>query len=258
VGRLLQVASRGPSFSAQGEVPVEERREPVQHGLLPDPVPVVRREARNRRENLRHRRTRRRKSISLKRTTRLKPEDTPPPAPPAPPSARGYRVGVIIEVDDWEASLRFYRAVLRLDITKQSPSYVSFAGLLALAPAATPRAGEGGQLTINSSSFDSRQAVTIFVPASDLDDFRRRIAASGSAVSPSGERHGRKMFRCLDHRRQRHRAARAERRRESADGRRFGRSPFRVWLRYTERRGFWAGVGGRDLLFRAEAVDPRV
>jgi predicted enzyme related to lactoylglutathione lyase len=134
-------------------------------------------------------------SISLKRTTRLKPEDAPLPAPP---SARGYRVGVIIEVDDWEASLRFYRDVLRLDITKQSPSYVSFAGLLALAPAAPPRAGEGGQLTINSSSFDSRQAVTIFVPASDLDDLRRRIAASGSAVSPPGERHGRKMFRCLD------------------------------------------------------------
>jgi ADP-ribosylglycohydrolase/predicted enzyme related to lactoylglutathione lyase len=137
-------------------------------------------------------------SISLKRTTRLKPEDAPPPAPQAPPSARRYRVGVIIEVDDWEASLRFYSNVLQLDISKQSPRYVSFAGLLALVPAATPRASEGGQLSINSSSFDSRQAVTIFVPASDLDAFRRRIAASGSAVSPPGERDGRKMFRCLD------------------------------------------------------------
>ena len=137
-------------------------------------------------------------SISLKRTTRLKPEDAPPPAPQAQPSVRRYRVGVIIEVDDWEASFRFYREVLRLDISKQSPRYVSFAGLLALVPAATPRASEGGQLTINSGSFDSRQAVTIFVPASDLDDFRRRIAASGSAVSPPDERDGRKMFRCLD------------------------------------------------------------
>jgi hypothetical protein len=45
-------------------------------------------------------------SISLKRTTRLKPEDAPPPAPQAQPSVRRYRVGVIIEVDDWEASLR--------------------------------------------------------------------------------------------------------------------------------------------------------
>jgi hypothetical protein len=61
-----------------------------------------------------------------------------------------------------------------------------------------PRAGAARQLTINPNSFDSRQAVTIFVPASDLDVFRRRIAASGSAVSPRGERDGRKMFRCLD------------------------------------------------------------
>jgi catechol 2,3-dioxygenase-like lactoylglutathione lyase family enzyme len=136
-------------------------------------------------------------SISLKRTTRLKPDDTPPPAPPASPPRR-YRVGVIIEVDDWEASLHFYRDVLQLDISKHSPRYVSFAGLLALVPAAMPRAGAGRQLTINSNSFDSRQAVTIFVPASDLDDFRRRIAGSGSAVSPCGERDGRKMFRCLD------------------------------------------------------------
>jgi ADP-ribosylglycohydrolase/catechol 2,3-dioxygenase-like lactoylglutathione lyase family enzyme len=134
-------------------------------------------------------------SLSLKRTTRLKPEDAPPPAPP---SARRYRVGVIIEVDDWEASLRFYRDVLRLDISKQSQRYVSFAGLLALVPAAAPHASEGGQLTINTSSFDSRQAVTIFVRPSDLDDLRGRIAASGSAVSPPGERDGRKMFRCLD------------------------------------------------------------
>jgi len=139
-------------------------------------------------------------SISLKRTTRLKAEDAPSPAPPAPAPApaRRYRVGVIIEVDDWEASLHFYRDVLKLDISKQSLRYVSFAGLLALVPAATPRASEGEQLTINPSSFDSRQAVTIFVPSSDLDDFRTRIAESGVAVSPPREREGRKMFRCLD------------------------------------------------------------
>lgn len=137
-------------------------------------------------------------SISLKRTTRLKPEDAPPPAPATPPLPRRYRVGVIIEVDDWEASLHFYRDVLQLDISKQSPRYVSFAGLLALVPAATRRSSEGGQLTISSSSFDARQAVTIFVPASDLDAFRRRIAASGSAVSLLGDREGRRMFRCLD------------------------------------------------------------
>lgn len=105
---------------------------------------------------------------------------------------------MIIEVDDWDASLRFYRGVLRLDISKQSPRCASFAGVLALVPAATPRAAEGVQLTINSSSFDSRQAVTIFVPASDLDDFRRRIAASGSAVSQPGERDGQRMSRCFD------------------------------------------------------------
>jgi ADP-ribosylglycohydrolase/catechol 2,3-dioxygenase-like lactoylglutathione lyase family enzyme len=136
-------------------------------------------------------------SISLKRTTRLKPEDVPP-APPAPGPARRYRVGVIIEVDDWEASLHFYRDVLQLDVSKQSPRYVSFAGLLALVPASTPRESEGEQLTISSSSFDSRQAVTIFVPSSDLDHLRMRIAESGLAVSPPGEREGRKMFRCFD------------------------------------------------------------
>ena len=41
--------------------------------------------------------------------------------PQPPPPSRRYRVGVIIEVDDWEASLHFYRDVLQLDISKQSP-----------------------------------------------------------------------------------------------------------------------------------------
>jgi ADP-ribosylglycohydrolase/catechol 2,3-dioxygenase-like lactoylglutathione lyase family enzyme len=136
-------------------------------------------------------------SISLKRTTRLKPEDAPMPTAA---SARRYRIGVIIEVDDWEASLKFYRDVLRLDISKQSARYVSFAGLLALVPASTPRGGKSDQLSISHSNdlFESHQAVTIFVPSSELDDFRRRVADSGVAVSRPDEREGRRMFRCLD------------------------------------------------------------
>lgn len=138
-------------------------------------------------------------TISLKRTTRIKPEDAPAPSA-APSSARRYRIGVIIEVDDWEESLRFYRDFLRLDISKQSPRYVSFAGLLALVPATSPRREKSEQLTIRDASeqFESPQVVTIFVTSSDLEELRSSITQSGIVVSPPGEREGRKMFRCLD------------------------------------------------------------
>ena len=60
------VSTRHPAIGAlprkhltQGEIPVEERRKSVEHGLLLDSVAVVCREARGRRENPRHCRARR-------------------------------------------------------------------------------------------------------------------------------------------------------------------------------------------------------
>jgi ADP-ribosylglycohydrolase/catechol 2,3-dioxygenase-like lactoylglutathione lyase family enzyme len=138
-------------------------------------------------------------TISLKRVTRVTPENTPPPSAAAP-SRRRYRIGVIVEVEDMENSLLFYQDVVGLDITKRSPRYASFAGLLALVAASGPLLSDPAQLTIDDTErmFDSRQTVTIFLPAADLESVRARILRRGFAVSDFSEREGRRMFRCLD------------------------------------------------------------
>src|SRR5215210_2581092 len=53
-------AATGGGFLAEGVVPLEERCESVEHGLLLDSVAVICQEARGRREDPRHRRARRR------------------------------------------------------------------------------------------------------------------------------------------------------------------------------------------------------
>lgn len=136
-------------------------------------------------------------TLSLKRVAK-RPAGRPIEARPS--AARNYRIGVIVEVDDLERSLSFYRDLVGLEISRQSPHYVSFAGLLALAPTANPRVAELEQLSLSEGAnlFQSRQTVTIFLPHADLDAMRTKLERAGTPVSAFAERHGRRTFRCLD------------------------------------------------------------
>lgn len=137
-------------------------------------------------------------TLALKRTKKKAGDDVKPKVPVR--AARPYRIGVVIEVDDLERALHFYRDIVGLEISKQSPQYVSFAGLLALAPAPIPRVEKPTQLTLADSErlFESRQTVTVFLAAAELDDMRAKIVSQGSVASRLSDRQGRRMFRCLD------------------------------------------------------------
>jgi ADP-ribosylglycohydrolase/catechol 2,3-dioxygenase-like lactoylglutathione lyase family enzyme len=144
-------------------------------------------------------------TLSLKRVTKRKEDvlSSTPPAVQAPPPARRYRIGVVVEVDDLQRAIHFYRDTLGLEISKQSPNYTGFSGLLALAPASSPRvpvAPGSRQLKLEDSQrlFESRQTVTIFYSSAELEHVRSRLLREGASVSEYSERHGRRMFRCLD------------------------------------------------------------
>jgi catechol 2,3-dioxygenase-like lactoylglutathione lyase family enzyme len=100
----------------------------------------------------------------------------------------------------------FYEQVIRLRISKESPRRTVFEAALALEPLpAALREGEGDtreQLALDTDStqpsFETRSAITIYVPQDDFDRIRIGIKEAGLPLSDVRHQDGRPSFRCHD------------------------------------------------------------
>lgn len=131
--------------------------------------------------------------------------DQPPTQDPRPGTRRAEheptseprpRIGVVLKVSDMRRSCDFYRDVLGLEVTKTTPSYVSFAGMLALE--AVDKSEQLKMPDDGGGLFAAPQAIALYIDPDALDGMHKRVTAARVPKSPIAEHHGRRVFRCAD------------------------------------------------------------
>ena len=112
---------------------------------------------------------------------------------------RGPRIALAIEATNLEASMRFYRDVIGLKLTRQTADFVSFGGDIVLYPITSdgdPRARQVGLGTNAARSAPTR--ILIFVARPELEALRTRMIAADLRVSPVTTMSSRQRFSCVD------------------------------------------------------------
>lgn len=117
----------------------------------------------------------------------------------APETDQRARIGVVLTVADMDRALSFYRDIIGLRVSKETTSYVTFAGLLVLERGlARPSRGQM-QLTLDQHQLvESTLAITVYLTERDFEEVRGRLLKGGYVTTPLLMRDGRKSFRCAD------------------------------------------------------------
>jgi ADP-ribosylglycohydrolase/catechol 2,3-dioxygenase-like lactoylglutathione lyase family enzyme len=128
------------------------------------------------------------------------PPTTPPQAQqtetPMPhwPAHRTRRAVAGVEVADIAASVAFYRDLLGLTVTRETPEFVNLSGNLVLI--ASPR--RRSRRSSTKPNFNANPRVIVFGERSEIETIRQGLLGADVPVSEIGDDRGRTSFRCLD------------------------------------------------------------
>jgi len=140
-------------------------------------------------------------TLYLKHVRRLPKQVVEEPAPIATSpstSERSHRVGVVLRVRDLQGLRAFYQDLVGLRVSRESPTYTTFEGVLALEETAATQLELADEVPAKTERFEARVSLTVFLDRHELDVARRRLKRCGVSVSDLIEKNGRRAFRCLD------------------------------------------------------------
>lgn len=133
-------------------------------------------------------------TLYLKKLTRLRqPKPYAEPESAQPSSRR--RAVVAVEAADIERSVAFYRDVVGLELTRSTPEYVSFGGVVVLVPAPN---GARAPEQMDLDGFTRGPKILVFIERAELDEVRERAVVAKAQATSFTETNGRRIFQCLD------------------------------------------------------------
>jgi ADP-ribosylglycohydrolase/catechol 2,3-dioxygenase-like lactoylglutathione lyase family enzyme len=151
-------------------------------------------------------------TLFLKKVARTKQAATDPPKPsrepdaeasedarPSAPTARRRRAIVAIEAADFEQSIRFYRDLIGLELTRRTTEGASFGGDVLIVPS-NGTARRQTQLDLQSELlFENRPKIIVFVAAQEFEPLRDQLANARVPITAVTNTSGdRRQFACVD------------------------------------------------------------